>query len=416
MAIDIPFALICIGIGMLIAVPLTLLFTKKKTSEYQQTIARMEAQSDARDRSEQAYIKELNSAFTTLANNALSQNSDHFLKIAKESFEKHQSQATHDLDKRHESISNLIKPLDDTLKEYKQSLRNLELDRKGAYSSMEMQLKSLGQTSEALRTETGRLVQALHQPKVRGRWGEIQLQNVLKNVGMSENIDFVQEQSFDTEDGKKRPDVVVYLPGDRCIVIDAKTPIDAYLNGIEAENEAEQNKFYKDHARQLRTQVKNLATTNYQSTVPNSPEFVVMFVPGEQIFSTAIQHDRSLFDDALERQVMITTPMTLIGLLKVIAMGWQQEKIAQNSREIATIGRELYARLSKFAKHMRDHEKSLLKAIDTYNNMVGSFERRVLPSTNKLESLQVVTTNKHIDPPDSIAEQPRRLSVDDPDD
>lgn len=426
MNIELTLALVCFAVGILIGVLLTLLLdrratrARRKIDDHWQTIVRMEAERDAQAQKNQAYITELNSAiatlekkFSALANNALNQNSANFLKLANENFEKFQKEATKDLDNREKSIGNLVQPLKENLDQYAKSLNQIEVNRKGAYVAIEKQLESIGQSNEALRNETGRLVQALRKPKVRGRWGEIQLQNVLEHVGMTENIDFIQEQSFDTDDGKKRPDVVIYLPGERCIVIDAKTPIDAYLEGLEADNDKKQVELYKNHAKQLRAQVKNLATTDYQSIVPNSPDFVVMFVPGESFYSTALQHDADLFDYALQHQVMITTPMTLIVLLKVIALGWQQEKLTANSREIAKIGRELYERLAKFAEHMQDHGKSLQKSIDSYNKAIGSMERRVLPTTRKLKSLEVVSSKKHIEAPASVENKPRQLSTPD---
>ncbi len=423
MNFDLTFALIWIAIGMFIAIPLTLLLDRRAArarqtiDEHWQTIVRMEAERDAQVKQDQAYVEELKGAvaelekkFISVANSALNQNSVNFLKLANENFEKFKTQANKDLDIRRESIGNLIKPLDENLVRYSESLRKLELDRQGAYASMKTQLELIGQTSEALRTETGRLVQALRKPKVRGRWGEIQLRNVLEHVGMAEKIDFVEEESFDTEEGKRRPDVVVYLPGDRCIIIDAKTPIDAYLEGLEAENEAEQTKYNKEHARQIRAQVKNLANANYQSIVPNTPDFVVMFIPGESFYSTAMQHDSELFDFALRQQVMIATPMTLIVLLKVIALGWQQERLAENSREIAKIGRELYERIAKFSEHMRDHGKSLSRTIDSYNKAIGSMEHRVLPTARNLKKLDVVPSNKSIEAPENVDHRPRQLN------
>ena len=423
MNFDITTALVFIVIGLMIGIPATLLLDRRaakarqKAQEHWETIVRLEAEREAQAQQSQNYINELNSAvatleknFAALANSALDQNSVNFLKLANENFEKFKKHASTDLDSRQESIGNLVKPLNENLTRYAESLRKLELDRQHAYSKVETELKAIGQSNESLRLETSRLVKALHKPEIRGRWGEIQLRNILEHVGMTENIDFAQEQSFDTEDGKRRPDVVVYLPGERCIVIDAKTPIDAFLDGLEADNEKDQSDFYKAHARQLRTQVKNLATTNYQSIVPNSPDFVVMFIPGETFYSTAMQYDSDLFDYALQQQVMITTPMTLIALLKVIALGWQQEKLAENSREIAKIGHELYDRLTKFAEHMRLHGRSLQKTIDSYNKTVGSMERRVIPTTRKLQSLDVAPAKKSISAPESIERQPRQLT------
>lgn len=407
---------------MAIAVPLTILLDKravrarKKANEYWQKIVRLEAEQEANAQREMAQAEELSkmqavleSKFSELSRSALDANSDSFLQLAKENFQKFQTQADAGLDQRKESIKNIVEPLNESLEKYAESLRKLELERQGAYSSVKEQLNSIKASNEELRTETGRLVQALRKPEVRGKWGEIQLRNVLEHVGMTEHIDFVTEKSFDAEDGRKRPDAVVTLPGGNCIVIDAKTPLEAYLSALEADSESEQSEHYKHHARQLRSQVKNLAASDYQNVVPSAPDFVVMFIPVESFYSVAMQHDPDLFDYALERQVMITTPLSLVVLLKVIALGWQQEKLTENSKEIARIGRELYERMSKFSEHISNHGNSLAKAIDSYNKAIGSMESRLLPSARRLESLDVVPSRQKIEPPQVIERQLRTV-------
>lgn len=422
MDLDTTLAIICIVLGMVIAVPLTILLDKratrarKKADEYKQKIVQMEAQQQAQEQKELAHIEELKkmqvileSKFSELSRSALNANSDNFLKLANENFQKFKKEASADLDLKKESIKNIVDPLNTNLSKYAESLRKLELDRQDAYSSMKQQLKSINQSNTDLRLETNRLVQALRKPDVRGRWGEIQLRNVLEHVGMTEHIDFVTEKTFDTEDGRKRPDAVVNLPGGNCIVIDAKTPLEAYLSALESDSESEQSEYHKTHAKQLRAQVKNLAASDYQNIVPNAPDFVVMFIPVESFYSVAMQHDPDLFDYALERQVMITTPLSLVVLLKVIALGWQQEKLAENSKEIAKIGRELYERIATFCDHIDNHGNSLAKAVESYNKAIGSMEKRLLPSARKLESLDVVLSRKKIESLQTIEQQPRNV-------
>ena len=420
MSLDIAFASIFILIGMAIAVPLTIVLdrraarARKKADEYWQKVVRLEAEQEAQAQKEMAHVDELSkmqatleNKFSDLSKSALDANSDIFLKLARENFQKFKTEAGADLDRRKDSIKNIVDPLNETLVKYDKSLRQLELDRQGAYSSVKEQLKSIKESNETLRTETGNLVKALRRPEVRGQWGELQLRNVLEHVGMTEHIDFVTQETINTEGGRKRPDAIVNLPGGNCIVIDAKTPLDAYLSALESDSESEQTELYKSHAKQLRSQVKNLAASDYQSVVSNAPDFVVMFIPVESFYSVAMQHDPDLFDFALKRQVMIATPLSLVVLLKVIALGWQQEKLAENSKEIAKIGRELYERLSKFSEHIGQHGSSLAKAIESYNKAIGSMERRLLPSARKLESLEVVSSRNRFESPRTIEHQPR---------
>ena len=421
MNIDLIPVLVGIIIGVLIAVPLTILLdrrpsrARKKTDELLQNVIRLEAERDAQLQREQAHIIELNNIkvkleqnFNQLAETALNKNSNTFLKLASENFEKFKQEAGSDLDSRQESIKNLVSPLNENLSRFEKSVKDIELSRAKAYTSLEEQLKFINESHTGLKDETTKLVQALRQPKTRGRWGEIQLRNVLELVGMKEHIDFVQEKSFETDEGRKRPDVIVKLPGDRCIIIDAKTPLNAYLSAVEAESKTEQEEFNKSHAGQLREQVKKLANSDYQKYVPNTPDFVVMFIPGESFYSTALEYDPNLFEFALKHEVLITTPMSLVLLLKVIVLGWQQEKMTENSREIARIGRELYDRLAVFGNRINDHSKSLAKSVETFNKAVGSMENRVLPSARKLESLDVVPPTEKMPAPTTVESQPRR--------
>ena len=421
MNIELIPVLVGIIIGVLIAVPLTILLdrrpsrARKKTDELLQNVIRLEAERDAQLQREQAHIIELNNIkvkleqnFNQLAETALNKNSNTFLRLASANFEKFKQEAGSDLDSRQESIKNLVRPLNENLSRFEKSVKDIELSRTKAYTSLEEQLKFINESHTGLKDETTKLVQALRQPKTRGRWGEIQLRNVLELVGMKEHIDFVQEKSFETDEGRKRPDVIVQLPGDRCIIIDAKTPLDAYLSAVEAESKMEQEEFNKSHAGQLREQVKKLANSDYQKYVPNTPDFVVMFIPGESFYSTALEYDPNLFEFALKHEVLITTPMSLVLLLKVIVLGWQQERMTENSREIARIGRELYDRLAVFGNRINDHSKSLAKSVETFNKAVGSMESRVLPSARKLESLDVVPPTEKMPAPTTVESQPRR--------
>ena len=416
MDVDIFGVTIGIAIGFAIAIPITLLLDKRATQarkqneELSQKIVQLNAQREVEQQQKQQQMEELEeirlkleASFSQLADKALNQNTTRFLELANQNFSKFKNETDTDL-------KLLIHPLREHLSRVEKQGKQVELDRVDAYSSLVNQVKTMNESACSLRDETTRLVQALRQPKTRGRWGEIQLQNVLELVGMQKYIDFTTEDSFDTEEGKKRPDVVVRLPGDRSIVIDAKTPLDAYLSAIESEVESDQNDLFTKHAQQLRDQVNNLASRDYQQVVPHSPDFVVMFIPGESFYSVAVEYDPSLFEYALQKQVLITTPMSLILLLRVAVLGWQQDKMSENANKIVQIGRELYKRLDVFNNHIRNHGNALAKSVNLYNKAIGSMESRVLPSARKLEELEIAAANKQIASPEPIEKSVRKVN------
>jgi len=416
MDVDIFGVTIGIAIGFAIAIPITLLLDKRATQarkqneELSQKIVQLNAQREVEQQQKQQQMEELEeirlkleASFSQLADKALNQNTTRFLELANQNFSKFKNETDTDL-------KLLIHPLREHLSRVEKQGKQVELDRVDAYSSLVNQVKTMNESACSLRDETTRLVQALRQPKTRGRWGEIQLQNVLELVGMQKYIDFTTEDSFDTEEGKKRPDVVVRLPGDRSIVIDAKTPLDAYLSAIESEVESDQNDLFTKHAQQLRDQINNLASRDYQQVVPHSPDFVVMFIPGESFYSVAVEYDPSLFEYALQKQVLITTPMSLILLLRVAVLGWQQDKMSENANKIVQIGRELYKRLDVFNNHIRNHGNALAKSVNLYNKAIGSMESRVLPSARKLEELEIAAANKQIASPEPIEKSVRKVN------
>ena len=277
-------------------------------------------------------------------------------------------------------------------------------------SVLQAQLEVMNRSNENLRKETAQLVQALQKPQTRGHWGEMQLQTVLEHAGMIEHIHFHQQKTFDTAEGQKRPDAVVELPNGNSIVIDAKTPLDAYMSSLSAQSKAEAAELLDAHVTQLKTQIRNLASANYHNLIPDTLEFGVMFIPLESSYSAAVQRAPNLFDFAVQNKVLIATPMSLIGMLNVIALGWRQEMLTENSKEIAGIGRELYERLAQFCRHAQDHGKSLSKTIESYNRAVGSLERRILPSVRKLEKFETASTTKDVEPPEAIDQSVRSCS------
>lgn len=329
--------------------------------------------------------------FKALAADVLGKNSESFLNLVSERFEKHKTSAAEDLEKRRTAIETLVKPIGDGLAEFERKIGEIEKAREGAYSAVTEQVKSLAQGQTDLCSKTGRLVQALRQPKTRGRWGEYQLRNVLEMAGMTEHVDFVEQKAVGGEDGRLRPDVIVRLPGGKSIIVDAKTPLEGYLAAVEADNEEDRKRHMDAHVRHVRAHIGALSSKEYWKELPVTPDFVVMFVPGEAFFAAAIESDPALFERAVKGQVLISTPTTFIALVKAIAYGWQQQKFAENTQKVEHLARELYDRIGKFGEHMGGLGDSLDRAVKQYNKGVGSLEGRVLPTARKFKALGVVS-------------------------
>ena len=339
---------------------------------------------------------DLERKFTVLASDALGKNSENFLKLVSERFGKHRETADEELEKRKKEIETLVKPIGESLSKFEHRVGEIEKAREGAYGAITEQVKSLAEGQTNLRSETGRLVQALRQPKTRGRWGEYQLRNVLEMAGMTEHVDFVEEKTIEGEDGRLRPDVIVRLPGGKSVIVDAKTSLEAYLSAVETDDEDTREQLMADHARQVRDRVRTLASRDYWNALPETPDFVVMFIPGEAFFAAAIERDPGLFETAVRQRVLICTPTTFVALVKAIAYGWQQEKLAESALEIAERGRDLYDRIKVFGGHMGDLGRSLRQAVDRYNQGIGSLEGRLLPAARRFETLGVVPAGSSI--------------------
>ena len=369
---------------------------------------------DAERKSHQARVDEIeekiNEKFAVLAADALGKNSENFLRLVSERFDQHKAAAAKDLEDRQKAIETLVKPIGESLTKFEGRVREIEKAREGAYHAIKEQVRNLGQGQAGLKSETSRLVQALRQPKIRGRWGEFQLQNVLEMAGMSEHVDFFTEQALQGENGKLRPDVRVRLPGNKFVIIDAKTPLEGYLAAFEAEDDEEaRENALRNHARHLRRHVGNLASKEYWNALPGSPDFVVMFVPGEAFYDAAARMDPEIVDHAIKRRVLIATPTTLIALLKAIAFGWQQEKLTENAQMVADHARELYSRICVFGEHMGKLGQSLRQAVDRYNKSVGSLESRVLPAARRFETLGAAPEGAAIRHMEPVESEPRSL-------
>ncbi len=355
--------------------------------------------------------EKLADVFASLSNEALKNNNDMFLKLARENLQKFQSEAVNELDKKEKAIEHLLDPIRQTLNKTEQQIREIEKERKESYGALHRHLESMAHSQQSLQDETRKLVNALRRPEVRGQWGEMTLKRLAELAGMVEHCDFYEQEHVRTDEGALRPDMVVRMPDGREIVVDVKTPLDAYISAIEANDDEERKAHLKRHTQNIKQRINELSDKAYWNQFKNAPDFVVLFIPGDQFLSAALDQEPAILENALARQVILATPTSFVALLRAVGYGWRQEQLAENAEHIRTVGEELYARLVTFTEHLQKLGRSLESGMKHYNSAVGSFDSRVMPSARKFNEMGIAA-NKKISQPDQVETAARQLETD----
>jgi DNA recombination protein RmuC len=349
----------------------------------------------------------LRDTFSSLSAHALQQNNQQFLALAQSRLQEFYAAAKGDLTQNQQHLSALLTPIQQALSTFDVTVQAVEKTRVGAYEGLTQQIKQLVESERQLRQETHQLASALQSSQVRGRWGELQLKRVIEMAGMMNYCDFEEQPSFESDEGARlRPDVVIRLPGGRQIVVDAKAPLSEYLKAVESVDAETYAQHMKAHARQVKEHMLALSRKTYWAQFQPSPEFVLLFLPGETFFSAALSADPELIEFGTKQQVILATPTTLIALLKAVSYGWQQQKIAEQAHLISTLGRDLYSRLSTMGIYFGDMGKHLGKAVDSYNRGINALESRVMVSARKLHQMEVVGSEKELMPQTPIEVMP----------
>ncbi|MGD8842699.1 MAG: DNA recombination protein RmuC [Gammaproteobacteria bacterium] len=349
--------------------------------------------------------------FKSLAGDVLRASSSEFLKLAETNFKVLHSRANGELEQRERAVENLVKPIREALDKTDQHIRRMDREREAAFGSLTEHLRLVAQAQQQLQSETRNLVSALRRPEVRGQWGELTLRRLAELAGMVEHCDFREQTSVDTDGGRLRPDMVVRMPGNREIIVDAKAPMDAYLGAVEAQDDSSRSAEIRRHARNVRDRVRELAGKAYWQQFPRSPDFVVLFIPGDQFLSAALQVDAGLLEDAMADNIVLATPSSLVALLRAVAYGWRQESLTENAEQIRAVGEELYERLGVFADHLGSLGNHLGRSVESYNKAVGSFDSRVLPGARKFREMGI-QRRKDLTEPEPVERLPRPVQGD----
>ncbi len=343
--------------------------------------------------------QQLNASFRTLSYSVLKQSNESFLRLAKESLGQYQIQAKSELEKKEDAFDALIKPIRETLEKTHQQIHMMEKDRKASYGALNKHLESMTITQNHLHSETRNLVKAFHRPEVRGQWGELTLKRLAELAGMVEYCDFEEQVSTTDDTGTVlRPDMIVRLPNKREIIVDSKTPLDAYLDAIEAPDEARKEIALARHLKQIKQHIKDLSSKAYWQQFDHTPDFVVLFIPGDQFLNVALDRDKDLVENALSKKIILSTPTSFVALLRAVAYGWRQETMTENAEKIRLLGEEMHGRLATLTEHLSNVGKSLDLSVSHYNKTIATLSSRVIPSAKKFKDMGVQTKKDLIEP------------------
>ena len=398
-------------IGVAFGALLGLLAARPRVSRLQTELEKDRALHDERLRTYHDAESKLRDAFTALSTQALKQNNEQFLSLAETRLQQARAEAAADIETRKKSIEDLLAPMAKTLEQVDREIKESEKRRIREGATLIEKIAALDTIGQDLRGETQRLVDALKRPGVRGRWGELQLKRVVELAGMVEHCHFTEQETIASENGRIRPDVIVNLPGAKHVVVDAKVPLDAYLRALEAPDEDARQKLLADHSRQVRTHIAQLSAKNYFDKVPSTPEFVVMFLPGEMFFSAALEQDPTLIEFGVDKRVIPASPTTLIAMLRAVAYGWQQEAMEQNARLISELGKNLYESIRVLGGHFAALGGRLQSSLEAYNLAVGSLEGNVLIKARRFKELHAANGGEEIKQIDPIDRVPRMLQA-----
>jgi DNA recombination protein RmuC len=353
----------------------------------------------------------MSDSFKALSAEALQASMTHLTEMAQAQLKTAQAEGKGDLDKRHQAVEQLVAPLKEQLGRVDQQLLRLDQERRESRGRLEAQIRTLAETGDRLRIETGALVTALRKPNTRGQWGQMQLRNVVEMAGMMRHCDFVEQSQLPGDASVLRPDLIVRMPGGKQVVVDAKAPLQGVLDAYEARDDQARNEHLQAHARLLRKHVKALADKAYWDQLDSTPDFVIMFLPGEHLYGTALEADPTLFEDAMSQRVLITTPTTLLATLWAVAYGWQQERVAESAQAISSLGRELHGRLAKLSDLLAKLGTRLNSTVNAYNEAIGSYERRVLPQARRFADHGAVSADSELARIEPVTSSARTVAV-----
>lgn len=390
-------------IALIIGGLITYIYSQRKIAQLRENNTELSTRLEVEQQNSNEKIEALEKAraqlsetFSTLSSQALKNNNEEFLKLAQENLKQYQAQAVNELDKKEKAIEHLLNPIKESLTKTEQQIQSIEKERKESQGALHKHLETMALTQASLQDETRKLVTALRRPEVRGQWGEMTLKRLAELAGMVEHCDFFEQEQVRTDEGALRPDMIVRMPDGREIVVDVKTPLDAYISAIEAVDDTERQIQLTRHTKNVKQRINELADKAYWQQFKNAPDFVVLFIPGDQFLTAALDQEPAILENALARQVILATPTSFVALLRAVGYGWRQEQLAENAEHIKTVGEELYGRLQTFTDHLQKLGKSLDSGMKHYNSAVGSFDSRVLPSARKFNEMGISADKKLI--------------------